>query len=80
MACACAVFPMAHAAAEIPQPEDLLFLDTSVYRWRARDEQAIAAYYSGRQSECRRLCHALLADPNLPATERERVEANTRFG
>lgn len=70
----------ARAAAEISLPDDLLFLNTSVYRWRARDEQAVAAYYSGRQAECGRICRALLADPHLPASERERVAANTRFG
>lgn len=69
----------ARAAAEIPQPKDLLFIDTSVYHWRARDEQAVAAYYSGRQIECGRICRELLADPYLPASERERVAANTRF-
>ena len=70
----------ARAAAEIPLPADLLFLDLSVHRWRARDEQSIAAYYIGRHAESAALCDALLADPALPASERERVAANARFG
>lgn len=70
----------ARAAAALPMPADLLFVDHSVYRWRARDEQAIAAYYVGRGDECAALCEALLADPALPPSERERIEANARFG
>jgi hypothetical protein len=70
----------ARAAAELPLPDDLLFLDLSVYRWRARDEQAIAAYYVGRHAECAALNDALLADPALPQHERERIAANARFG
>ncbi|GAA0716465.1 glycosyltransferase [Dokdonella soli] len=70
----------ARAAAELPLPADLLFLDLSVYRWRARDEQAVAAYYIDRRAESAALCEALLANPALPAGERERVAANARFG
>lgn len=69
----------ARAAAQLPAPADLLFLDLSVYRWRARDEQAVAAYYSDRRAESVALCEALLADQALPATERARIEANLRY-
>jgi tetratricopeptide (TPR) repeat protein len=74
-----AAYVHARAAAELPPPTDLLFLDLSVYRWRARDEQAVAAYYIGRRAECSALCHALLADPQLPASERARITVNARF-
>lgn len=70
----------ARAAAELRPPDDLLFVDLAVYRWRARDEQAIAAWYIGRGRECAVLCEALLADPALPAAERARIEANARYG
>lgn len=70
----------ARMAAELPVPGDLLFLDRSVYRWRARDEQAIAAYYVGRHAESLALCEALLADPAVPESERARIEANAGFG
>lgn len=70
----------ARAAAELPQPPDLLFLELSIYRWRARDEQAIAAYYIDRRAETAILCEGLLADPGLPESERERVAANAQFG
>jgi len=69
----------ARMAAELKVPDDLLFLDLSVYRWRARDEQAIAAYYVGRYAESIALCEALLADPAVPPGERERIAANAGF-
>jgi len=70
----------ARAAAALPQPDDLLFLDASAYRWRARDEQAVCAYYVGRREECATLCRELLADPALPPSEHARVAANAAFG
>ncbi len=39
-----AAYPFARAASEIPRPDDILFVDDSVYAWRALDELAIAAY------------------------------------
>lgn len=69
----------ARAAARMPPPDDLLFVDLSVYRWRARDEWAVAAWYSGHRQESRRLYRELLADPALPASERPRIEANLRM-
>ncbi|MBO9663665.1 glycosyltransferase [Dokdonella sp.] len=66
----------AYAASEIASPADLLFIDTSVYRWRARDERAVAAFYVDRREECAALCRELLADPHLPAEQRPRIEAN----
>ncbi|HET6631158.1 MAG TPA: glycosyltransferase [Rhodanobacteraceae bacterium] len=67
------------AATALPRPPDLLFVDAGVYRWRALDERAVAAYYIGRREECGRLCRQMLASPHLPPGERARVEANTRF-
>ncbi len=69
----------AHAAARIPPPDDLLFVDLSVYRWRARDEWAVAAWYTGERDLSRKLCRELLADPGLPESERARIEANMRM-
>jgi hypothetical protein len=66
----------ARMAAEIPMPADLLFIDLSVYRWRARDERAVSAFYLGRRAECAALCRELLADPALPLAEHARVTAN----
>jgi len=65
----------AHAMA-IPRPADLLWVYDDVYTWRAQDEYAIAAYWTGWYHECRRVCRALLDGKHLPATERDRVKAN----
>lgn len=72
-------YVFARAAEAIPQPDDLLFVDASVYAWRARDELSIAAYWCGERELSARLCNALLADPRLPAEQRERVRKNLAF-
>lgn len=69
----------AKRAVETPPPNDVLFVDSSVYAWRARDECSIAAYYLDAHDEALALTAALLADPRLPASERARVTANREF-
>jgi len=69
----------ARAAEAIPQPDDLLFVDASVYAWRARDELSIAAYWCGERELSAHLCNALLADARLPAEQRDRVRKNLAF-
>lgn len=66
----------ARTAATLPCPDDLLFLDLSVYRWRAHDELAIANWYLGHRERCATLCRELLDNPNLPDSERPRVRQN----
>ncbi|UXI67721.1 glycosyltransferase [Tahibacter amnicola] len=63
-------------AASTPAPPDLLFVDQSVYRWRAWDEQALAAWHLGHRDECARICRGLLQSPLLPMAERPRVAGN----
>ena len=69
----------ASRAAEIPRPTDILFLDHTVYDWRAVDELAVASYYVGHPRQAVALADRLLADPKLPGAERERIEGNRRF-
>jgi hypothetical protein len=69
----------ARQAIALPLPDDLLFVDASVYAWRARDECSIAAYYLGKHEEALELTAALLADRRLPESERARVSANREF-
>lgn len=75
--------PVAHMVAEraarIPVPTDVLFVDQSVYRWRARDEWAVASYWVGDHATAARLNREALADPHLPESERPRVEKNLQF-
>ena len=69
----------ARVAVAIKQPDDVLFLDRTVYDWRARDELAVALYYTNERKESERLCRELLDDPNLPEKERPRIRRNLEF-
>lgn len=65
-------------AAALPLPQDMLFVDASVYSWRALDELASSAWYAGAHADGRQAMARLLAERNFPATERARIEANQR--
>ncbi len=70
----------AREALATPFPErDALFVDDSVWAWRAQDELAIAAYWTGRFEQSRELCQHLLNTGVLPQGELERVRANLQF-
>lgn len=69
----------ASQARRLPRPPDVLFVDESVYEWRALDEYAIAAYYMGEQRESLAACERLLSEGKLPAEHRARVEKNREF-
>jgi len=72
-------YPFAKTASETPRPKgDILFIDDVVYAWRAKDEHAIAAYYTGRYHEALKANLELLERP-LPESERERVQRNLDF-
>jgi tetratricopeptide (TPR) repeat protein len=74
-----AAYPYARTATEIAMTTDRLFVDVAAYRWRAADELALAAFYTDRRDEAGRLWRALLDNPDLPATERGRIETNLDF-
>lgn len=69
----------AEAAAAIKSTNDILFIDSTVYEWRAKDELAIAEYYCGNYSRSAWLCRELLKSGLLPETERPRVERNRQY-
>lgn len=69
----------ASRAMRMRRPSDSLFVEESIYAWRALDEYAIGCYWSGEYEEAIRANTELLANPNLPARERGRVEKNRRF-
>ena len=74
-----AAFPFARTAIDIPRPDDILFVDDSVYAWRAVDEYAIAGYWAGHYKEAIVANQRLLSGKALPAKERERVVKNMAF-
>ena len=67
----------AQRAAEIPFPEDdVLFVHADVYAWCATDEQAVCASWIGKQPEAFTLCRRLLARPDIPDDDRQRITGN----
>jgi hypothetical protein len=70
-------YQFAELAAEIPFPEqDLLFVHEDLYSWRAIDEQAVCASWIGKHAEAFTLWRRLLARPDLPDPDRQRIAAN----
>ncbi len=67
----------AERAAKIPLPEeDRISVSADVYAWRATDEQAVCASWIGRHAEAFTLYRRLLARPDLPEPDRQRIAAN----
>ena len=72
----------AQRAAEIPLPEEDLYVlgyFAEIYAWRATDEQAVCASWIGKHAEAFTLCRRLLARPDIPDPERQRIAANRDF-
>lgn len=67
----------ARCAAGIPLPaDDILFVDASVYQWRALDEQSVCASWIGKHEESFTLCRDLLTRSDVPENDRRRIAAN----
>ena len=70
----------AERAAKIPLPErDTLFVHPDVYAWRATDELAVCASRIGKHAEAFTLCRRLLARPEIPDGDRQRIAGNRDF-
>ncbi len=64
-------------AAEIPFPErESLFVRPDIYAWRIIDEQAVCASWINKHAEAFALCRRLLARPDLPDDDRQRIAHN----
>ena len=66
-------------AVKVSRPADILFLDDTVYEWRALDEYCISSYWVGDPREGLKAADRLLKQGKLPQTQRARVEANRAF-
>ena len=72
----------AQRAAEIPFPEEDLFVlgyFAEIYAWRATDEQAVCAFWIGQHAEAFTLYRRLLARPDIPDPERQRIATNRDY-
>jgi len=64
-------------AAEIPRPDgDMLLPYPDIYAWRAADAQAKSAFCLGEHAVAFALWRHLLAFPDIPDGERQRIAAN----
>ena len=70
----------AQQAVLLPTPDDILFVDKTVYDWRAWDELAVAASFIPSQRETGRAAmRQLLEHKRYPAEEANRIQDNQRF-
>lgn len=67
------------AAKDTPMPNDVLFVDQSVYDWRFIDELSICAVYANKHREAAQMMEHLLNSPLTPTEEKPRLEANLHF-
>lgn len=76
-------FALAHLfaqqAAALQDPVDTLFIDASVYAWRAMDELVVAASYVGFQAQGRVALQKLLVENRFPPEHRDRIVGNKVF-
>jgi glycosyltransferase involved in cell wall biosynthesis len=66
----------AERAAQIPPPEDQLFVTAGVYTWYALDEQSVCASWIGKQTEAFQLCRKILSRNDIPDHDRARIAVN----
>jgi hypothetical protein len=67
----------AKRSAEIPFPEqDTSYIGVDVYAWRAIDEQAVCASWIDKHAEAFTLWRRLLAQPDIPDEDRQRIAVN----
>jgi len=67
----------ARMAVEMPYPhQDILFIGSDVYDWKALDEVASTAFYLHRFNEGMEACQILMKNKNIPKDEMERIINN----
>ncbi|MGW3665284.1 tetratricopeptide repeat-containing glycosyltransferase [Streptomyces sp. NPDC005141] len=67
------------AVLDRPEPDDLLFTSSWVYRWGLLFEYSITAYWVGDHAGSIRACDRLLALPDLPEAIRRQTGINREF-
>jgi glycosyltransferase involved in cell wall biosynthesis len=70
----CSAYIFAKEAARTPYPHgDMMFVEQSVYSWKALDEVAVNAYYAKDYRTGYEVCARLLYEDHLPKSEMDRV-------
>jgi tetratricopeptide (TPR) repeat protein len=70
---------VAAQAVAMARPDDLLWIEEDVYAWRAKDEYAVASYWTGQYVACAKVCQDLLASNVLPESQRARIKENLGY-
>ena len=73
-------YMLARQGLELKSPANVLFHYSWMYDYGILDEYAVAAYWTGKYSECVSACRKLLRNPGLPEGYRGRVQQNLDFG
>lgn len=72
-----AAYMFAKMACSLPYPQqDILFIDTNVYKWMCLDELAATAFYVHDYITGKNVCEMLLKDSRLPESEIKRTQDN----
>jgi len=73
----------AKTGAQMPRPDDSLFVSEEVYAWRLLDELAVAAYWTERFEESKASCEEILCRVEkglrLTSVDLQRVQKNLAF-
>jgi tetratricopeptide (TPR) repeat protein len=73
-------FVFARTGADIPRPNDSLFISQEVYDWRMLDELAVAAYWVGDYATVKEACEAVLecarSGLSVPVSDVQRIQGN----
>ncbi|MGA8546356.1 MAG: hypothetical protein WB785_13995 [Mycobacterium sp.] len=70
----------ARAAETVLPDEDMIVPYPDIYAWRAADERAVCAYRIGRHTEAFMVWRRLLARPDVPHDDRQRIAINRDLG
>lgn len=73
------LYAMAKYAVSVPLPDQILFVETDIYEWKALDEFSIIAYYTGHYEEAYEAGMLLIENPKVPECQRARIVANSQF-
>ena len=69
----------ARSVVDAPYPDDILFIERSVYEYELPLEYGICCYWTGRHEEAIRVNEAILATPNVPPDFLETASKNRQF-
>ena len=60
-------------------PNDILFVERTVYDWQFYDELSVCAVYANKPQDAAHMMERLLNSPRTPQDQIQRLEANLRF-